>query len=94
MRDPSASVESPSVSPSNTFAVPDADLIAVAWTDQSGGGVPSRPDKAKSLSGVMLALGAALLWFVPVSGVFFLVAGGLGLTIASAAPKTSSPTDQ
>ena len=94
MRDPSASVECPSASSSSTFALPDADSIAVAWTDPSGGGFPCRPDKAKSLSRVMLALGAALLLFVPVSGVFFLVAGGLGLTIASGAAQSPSPTDQ
>jgi len=86
MQDPGASVESSSL--------PNADQVAVAWTDWSGAGVPLRPDKAKSLSGVMLALGAALLLFVPVSGVFFLVAGGLGLAISSGAPPSSSPTDQ
>lgn len=74
--------------------LPDADQVAVAWTDLSAAGIPLRPDKAKSLSGVMLALGAALLLFVPVSGVFFLVAGGLGLAISSGAPQPSSPTDQ
>ena len=64
-------------------ALPDADMVAVAWTDPLRPGCASRPDKAKSLSGVMLALGAVLLFVVPVSGVFFLVAGGLGLTITS-----------
>jgi hypothetical protein len=92
MRDLSASFDSPPPSPGSTFALPDADMVAVAWTDSSGSGVPSRPDKAKSLSGAMLALGAVLLLFVPVSGVFFLVAGGLGLTMASgAAPSVVSP---
>ena len=91
MRDPSASAQSPSASPSSTFALPDADLVTAAWTDPlPGGGFPSRPDKAKSVSGAMLALGAALLLFVPVSGVFFLVAGGLGLAIASGAPPGGS----
>ena len=100
MRNLSASVESPPASPSNTFALPDADLVTAAWTDlPPGDKFPSRLDKAKSLSGAMLALGAALLIFVPVSGVFFLVAGGLGLAIASEAsaaaqPKPSSSTDQ
>jgi hypothetical protein len=94
MRNPSASFESPPASPGSTYPLPDADLIAVAWTDSSGSVLPCRPDKAKSLSGVMLALGAALLLFVPVSGVFFLVAGGLGLTIASGAPQSPSSTDQ
>lgn len=69
-------------------ALPDTDMVAVAWTDSPSRGSPSRPDKAKSLSGAMLALGAALMLFVPISGVFFLVAGGLGLTIASGAPPT------
>ena len=100
MRIFSASVESPPASPSNTFALPDADLVTAAWTDPPpGDGFPSRLDKAKSLSRAMLALGAALLIFVPVSGVFFLVAGGLGLAIAAEAtaaaqPSPSSPTDQ
>lgn len=71
-------------------ALPDAEMVAVAWTDSLRGGSPSRPDKAKTLSGAMLALGAALLLFVPISGVFFLVAGGLGLTMTSAATPTSS----
>lgn len=52
---------------------------------------------AKRVSGAMLALGAALLFFVPVGGVYFLLAGGLGLTIAleppvAAQPKLSSST--
>lgn len=87
MRDPSASVESPHALPSNTFDLPDADLVRAAWTDPPpAGGFPSRPDKAKSMSAAMLALGVALLLFVPVAGVFFLMAGGLGLVIASEAP--------
>jgi len=93
MRDPSASVESPPASPSSTFALPDADLVHAAWTDPPpGGGFPSRPDKAKSVSAAMLALGVALLLFVPVGGVFFLLAGGLGLAIASEAPAGVSST--
>jgi hypothetical protein len=93
MRDPSASVESPPASPSSTFALPDADLVHAAWTDlPPGGGVPSRPDKAKSVSGAMLALGVALMLFVPVGGVFFLMAGGLGLAIASETPAGVSST--
>ena len=55
-------------------ALPDADMVPSR---------PDRPDKAKSLSEAMLALGAVLLFFVPISGVFFLIAGGLGLTLAS-----------
>lgn len=68
-------------------ALPDVDMVSVVWTDSSRSGVPSRSDKAKSLSGAMLALGAVLLLFVPVSAVFFLVAGGLGLTMAPAADR-------
>jgi hypothetical protein len=88
MRDPSASFDPPPA-PSATFTLPDADMVHAAWTDPpQGRGFPSRPDKAKTLSGAMLALGAALLLFVPISGVFFLVAGSLGLTIASGSPRS------
>lgn len=88
MRDPSASVDPPPA-PSSTFTLPDADLVHTAWTDPPpGSGFPTRPDKAKSVSGAMLALGVALLLFVPVGGVFFLIAGGLGLTIASGSPQS------
>jgi hypothetical protein len=75
-------------------ALPDAEMIAIAWTDSPRHGAPSRPDKAKTLSGAMLAFGAVLLWFVPISAVFFLAAGGLGLTMASGAAQSPSPTDQ
>jgi hypothetical protein len=76
--------------PSN---LPDVDMVAAMWADTSRSGVPSRSDKAKSLSGAMLALGAVLLLFVPISGVFFLVAGGLGLTMApGATPRMSAPS--
>lgn len=73
-------------------ALPDAETVVIAWTDSPRGGSPSRPDKAKSLSGAMLALGVVLLLFVPISGVFFLVAGGLGLTMASTAAPAVSTT--
>ncbi len=73
--------------------LPDADMAVVPWTDCPRRESPSRPDKARSLSGAMLALGAALLLFVPVSGVFFLVAGGLGLTMASGAAETVTPLE-
>ena len=87
MRDSSPSVESPPASPSSTFALPDADLVHAAWTDPpAGDGFPTRPDKAKSVSRAMLALGVALLLFVPVGGVCLLLAGGLGLAIASEPP--------
>ena len=73
MRDPSASREF--APPSSTFPLPDAggDTFAV------------RPDKAKSVSRAMLALGAGLLLFVPLGGALFLTAGVLGLAIASEA---------
>ena len=93
MRDPSASDESLFASPSSNFALPDADLVRAAWADlPPGAAFPTRPDKAKSVSVAMLTLGVALLLFVPVGGVFFLVAGGLGLTIASEAPADVSST--
>ena len=81
MRDPSASVESRVAPPSSTFPRPDA---------PPAGGVPTRPDKAKSVSGVMLAVGIVFLLFVPLGGALFLVAGGLGLAIASEAPVGDS----
>ena len=88
MRDPSASVDPPP-GPSSMFPLPDADLVYAAWTDPPpGDGAASRPDKAKSVSVAMLALGVVLLLFVPISGVFFLFAGGLGLTIASGSPHS------
>ena len=94
MRDPSASVESPRASPGNTFARPGPDLVHAAGNDLPAEAVfPTRPDKAKSVSGAMLALGVTLLFFVPVGGVFFLVAGGLGLAIASDASAGVSSTD-
>jgi hypothetical protein len=65
-------------------------MVVIAWTDSLKRDSPSRPDKAKTLSKAMLALGVALLLFVPLSGVFFLAAGGLGLTMASG----DSSTDQ
>ena len=90
MRNPSATLDSP---PSSTLALPDADTVSAAWADlPPGDGFPSRPDKAKSVSAAMLALGVALLVFVPVGGVFFLLAGGLGFVIASEAPTGVSPT--
>jgi hypothetical protein len=83
MRDRDASAESSGIPAGSTFPLPDADLVTAAWSDRPPAGVfPSRPDKAKTVSGAMLAVGAALLLFVPVGGVLFLVAGGLGLAIA------------
>ena len=88
MRDPSASVE----------------FATAAWADLPPGGwspgLPDRPDKAKTVSRGMLALGAGLLMVVPVAGALFLAAGVLGLAIASDAPAPTatqppppSPTD-
>lgn len=71
-------------------ALPDADTVAIAWTDSPRSGSPSRPDKTRSLSAAMLVLGAVLLLFVPISGVFFLAAGGLGLTMTTPAVPTTA----
>lgn len=93
MRDSSAPLESSPASSGSTFALPDADMVYAAWMDlPSGAGFPSRPDKAKTMSAAMLVLGIALVLFVPVGGVFFLLAGGLGLTIASEKPAGVSST--
>jgi hypothetical protein len=93
MRDRDASVESSGTLASSAFPLPDAELVTAAWSDRPPAGVfPSRPDKAKTVSGAMLAIGAALLLFVPVGGVLFLVAGGLGLAIASEASVSGSPS--
>jgi hypothetical protein len=100
MPGPSASVES-----LLTFRLPDADLLNAAWPDLPPGGGspgrPDRPDKAKSVSRGMLAVGIGLLMFVPVGGALFLAAGVLGLAIASEEPAPTaiksqppSPTDQ
>ena len=94
MRDPNASFEPPPVSAASTVPLPGADLVSAAWSNpQPGAGLPTRSDKAKTVSGVMLAIGIALLMFVPLGGALFLVAGGLGLTIASEAP-VSPPTNR
>ena len=49
---------------------------------------PTRPDMARALSFAMLALGFALALFVPLGAALWLLAGVVGLTIAS------SPTNQ
>jgi len=93
MRDRDASVESSGVPASSTSPLPDAELVTAAWTDPPpAGGFPSRPDKAKTVSGAMLAVGVAPLLFAALGGALFLVAGGLGLAIASEAPVGGSPT--
>jgi hypothetical protein len=84
MRVFSASVESPVASSGGTLGLPDADLVEAAWIDSpAAAGFPTRPDKAKALSAAMLALGFALLLFVPIGAVFLLIAGILGLIIAT-----------
>ena len=95
MRAPSPSVDSPGARPSRTFTLPDADVVTAAWTDQPpADGFPTRPDKAKTFSKAMLALGVTLLLFVPVAAVLLLVAGGLGLTIATEATATTATQPQ
>ena len=90
MRGPSASLDPPPA-PSATFTLPDADLVHAAWTDPPAESrFPSRRDMAKTACAAMLGLGVALLFFVPISGVFFLVAGGLGLTMLRRQRRPSS----
>jgi hypothetical protein len=93
MRVPSASVESPAAPSGRTFALPDADLVSAAWIDYpAAGGFPTRPDMAKSVSRAMLAVGVALLLFAPLGAVFLLLAGVLGLIIASEGPTSAATT--
>lgn len=87
MGDDSAPLESSVVSPGNGFPLPDADSVAAAWPDTSLADLfLPRLDKAKTMSAAMLALGAALLLFVPLGGALLLVSGGLGLAISWEAP--------
>ena len=98
MRVRRASVESPTAPSGRTLALPDADTVSAAWIDYpAAAGFPTRPDLAKSVSGAMLALGVGLLLFAPLVAVFLLLAGVLGLTLASEAVSGSSnrpSTDQ
>jgi hypothetical protein len=105
MRAPSTSVESLAAPSGGTFALPDVDLVSAAWIDYPAtAGFPTRPDIAKSVSRAMMALGIILLLFVPLGAAFLLLAGVLGLSIASEGPasaattaiqpQTSSATDQ
>ncbi len=95
MRALRASAESPATPSGRTVALPDADLVSAAWIDYpAAAGDPTRPDMAKSLSRAMLALGIALLLFAPLGAALLLLAGLLGLSIASEEPTTSSSTDQ
>jgi hypothetical protein len=50
------------------------------------GEFPSRPETARTVSRAAVALGAALLFPVPLGGALLLVAGSLGLVISSEAP--------
>lgn len=89
MRDPNASFQPRPIAPSSTLPLPGAEMVSAAWSNpEPGAGFPTRSDKAKTVSGAMLAIGVALLVFVPLGGALFLVAGGLGLTIASEAPES------
>ena len=105
MQDREASVEPSAVPPSSRLPLPDADFVTAAWSDPPPAGEsPPRLDKAKTVSRAMLAVGAALLLFVPLGGALILVAGGLGLAISSEAeagastaikpPSSSSSIDQ
>ena len=93
MRVRSASVEPPAAPSGRTLALPDADLVLAAWTDYpAAAGCPTRPDMGKSVSRAMLAIGVALLLFAPIGGVFLLIAGVLGLTLASEAATSAVTT--
>jgi len=58
---------------------------------ETGAGFELHPDKAKTVSRAMLALGAGLLVFVPLGGALFLLSGVLGLAIASEGPGPPPP---
>jgi hypothetical protein len=92
MRIRDASADFSSGDPTSRFPLPDIDVVAAAWSDRPPAGeFPPRPDRANAFSGVMLALGVALLLVVPLGGALFLVAGGLGLVISSEVQPSSSP---
>jgi hypothetical protein len=92
MRDQSAA-ESSAVSWESSFPLPGADVVAAAWSNRSpDGGFPQHPEKAHVVSAALLALGAALLLFVPLGGALLLVSGGLGLAIAWEAPMLGLTT--
>ena len=93
MRKRAATAGSPAGDPARLL-LPHTDVVASAWSDRPPSvEVPDRPDKAKALSAAMLAIGIALLVFVPLGGALFLVAGGLGLAI-SCEVRPSSPADR
>ena len=94
MRKRDASASPPAGDP-HRLLLPNTDVVATAWSDRPPAvEVPDRPDKAKALSAAMLAIGIALLVFVPLGGALFLVAGGLGLLLSSEAQPPSPPTDR
>lgn len=57
-------------------------IIDGSWPPAPEGAFPTHPDKAKAVSGAMVALGATLLLFVPLGGALLVAAGGLGLVIS------------
>ena len=104
MRDHDAPAESSVVSSKGSSPLPSAEVFAAAWSERPPeGAVPEHPEKAKAMSAAMLALGAALLLFVPLGGALLLVSGGLGLAISwespiggltiPSQPQASSSTD-
>jgi hypothetical protein len=75
------------------FPAPDGEPLNAARAGRPPAGeVPACADEARRVSGAMLALGISLLVFVPVAGVLFLVAGGLGLAIAAESPGGEATT--
>ena len=72
--------------PSSPWPLPNAELVNAAWSSTPDGVFPTRPDKAKAVSGAMMALGTALLLFVPLGGALLVAAGGLGFIISSETP--------
>ncbi len=89
MRSRDASAGSSSGETTSPLPLPDTDVVAAAWLDRPPA-EPLQPRRAqaKAISRAMLALGAALLWFVPLGGALFLAAGSLGLAISSEPTST------
>ena len=88
MRDDGASAESSAVSLGAGFPLPGADTVAKAWSERPAEDVvmPEHPEKASTISAAMLALGAALLLFVPIGGALLIISGGIGLAISWEGP--------
>jgi hypothetical protein len=96
MRDDGVSVESLIANRGSSFPLANADFFAADWWDTPPAGViPKRPEKAKGVSVVMLLLGVALLWAVPLGGALLLATAALGLTLLCEAqpggPSTAPP---